>query len=127
MLDEHFAELTLCCVDVLSRPPVMPIMMDREALAKLYLTLDYSQKEILTCLTYSDGAVMSQRHFRRILRKLGLRRFTDENIILHVAIFIEKQLQGSGKLRGYRWMQNKCVQDGLSVTQRKAFYTYKTE
>ena len=69
---------------------------------------------------------MSQRHFRRILRKLRLRRFTDENIILHVAIFIEEQLQGSGKLRGYRWVQNRCVKDGLSVTQRKAFYTYKT-
>ena len=87
MLDGHFAQRALSCVDVLSWPPVMPIIMDREALTRLYFTLDYSQKEISTCLAYSDGAVMSQRHLRRILRKLGLHRFTDENNILHVAIY----------------------------------------
>lgn len=91
--------------------------MERDEYIELYFRLGYSQKEILACLACNDGIVISQRHLRRILRKLDLKRRIDLSDILEVAAFIEEQLQGSGQLYGYRWMHFKCIQEGYVVTQ----------
>ncbi|XP_077862696.1 uncharacterized protein LOC144344733 [Saccoglossus kowalevskii] len=54
---------------------------------------------------------------KRWLRKLGLFRRKKFTNIDDVVSFIQRQIQGSNQLPGYRWIHLKCIQSGLVVTQ----------
>ena len=94
--------------------------MERNTLIERYFGYGRSQKEILTCLAQTHGVITSQRHLRRLLKNLGLRRRSREtsSSLLKVAEFIEDKLETSDQLHGYRSMHLTCIQSGLIVSQK---------
>ncbi|XDV33831.1 hypothetical protein PO909_004099 [Leuciscus waleckii] len=77
-----------------------------------YFKLGMSYKDIVRSLALRHGYVISERHMKRILKLNGLfrRTFADLNEILG---FIIDQLNGPGRLHGYRWMHTKCLENGI--------------
>lgn len=84
---------------------------------QLYFDLGLTQKEMLSMLAHYQQVIISDRHLRRILRKLRLYRRKHYTDILEVALFIEDQLSNAGQLHGYRWMHMKCLQRGLVISR----------
>ena len=91
--------------------------MDRDELMYLYFSLGFNHKEILNCLAYSHGIIISLRTLRRSLKSMNLYRRKFKSDIVDVAVFVESQLQKHGQLHGYKLMHLKCIQNGLVVTQ----------
>jgi hypothetical protein len=89
--------------------------MDREALIIVYFSLGFSARDILASLAFVHGCIISQRHLRRLLKKLRLRRRKSFDDIDDVAAFISKEITKSGQLHGYRFMHLKCIKSGLNV------------
>ncbi|ELT95683.1 hypothetical protein CAPTEDRAFT_197362 [Capitella teleta] len=70
------------------------------------------QRLVIRCLT-ECGIEMSERHLRRQLVNLNLRR---SHVVIDEAIeFIYHELQHSGRLHGYRWMHQKLKSANISV------------
>lgn len=89
-------------------------MEDRNELIYTLYQLGLSQKDILIALaTY--GYILSERHLRRILASLSLWRRRGYSDLADVVRFIQKELNTSGCLHGYKWMYQKCQQEGLTV------------
>lgn len=89
-------------------------MADCDKLIKLYFELGMLYKEILLTLAERHNIVLSERHLKRKLSRLNLRRRQYSNDT-DVISFIQGQLISSGQLCGYRMMHAKCLQNGLRV------------
>ena len=84
-------------------------------------------REILNLKLFKNhGIVLSDRHLRRILKRLGLYRRKYTSHVLDVGAFILKELEGSGKQNGYRWLHRKCLINGFTVSQQTQFYQSDT-
>ena len=71
-------------------------------------------------MTYAlarNGFIISLRHLKRQLLRLGLSRRTYADIG-DVLMFVKNELKNSGRLHGYRWMWQKCLNHGLNVPRR---------
>ena len=88
-------------------------MCDRNDLVYYLFNLGMSQPEILAALA-QRGYIVSQRHLRRILSSLSLKRRSSYDIS-DVIRFIQGQISSSGMLHGYRWMWEKCKEHGYNV------------
>lgn len=89
-------------------------LQDRNELISLLHSLDLRQDDILHCLALA-GNIISKRHLKRILSNLGLfhrKHYTNTDDVI---LFIQQQMQESGMLHGYRWMFQKCKENGLHV------------
>ncbi|KAA0701668.1 hypothetical protein E1301_Tti021486 [Triplophysa tibetana] len=88
---------------------------DRETKAvgkKAVAASGMSYKDIVGSLALVHGKVISERTLKRILKSNGLcrRKYADLNEIIG---FIIDQLNGPGRLHGYRWMHTKCLEHGI--------------
>lgn len=92
---------------------------ERNDWVRLYFAMGLKYKDILTALAQFNGAVLSLRHLKRILKCLRLSRRHQYSEVGQVIDFIEKQLEGSGKLHGYRWMFERCKSEGLRCKQNE--------
>ena len=92
----------------------MAAVEERNSLVELYFHLGMKYKDIITILTDKHDITLSERQLKRVLLGLNLarRRYDD---LTDVIQFIEAQLEGSGRLHGYRMMCSKCYENGLSV------------
>ena len=84
---------------------------------KLYFNLGLRHGEILQLLNTVDNIVISMRTLRRILKCMGLYRRKNESDPLEVAAFLIDQLDGHGRLNGYKFHHLNCIQAGCVVTQ----------
>lgn len=77
---------------------------------KFNLGMNYN--DILQSLAVRHGVILSKRHLIRVLKMHGLKRreYADLGEVID---FIMHQLEGSGRLHGYRWMYNKCLKNGI--------------
>ena len=82
-----------------------------------YFRMGLSNAEIGMCLQLHHRVISSERTVKRRLSDLGLFRRKNYSDDFNIAFFIEKQLEGSGRMHGYKWMHLKCLQNGLTVTQ----------
>lgn len=87
--------------------------MDRDSLIKIYFNLGMGYQDMLTTLAL-QGIIVSKRQLTRILRAFGLYRRQYANIEDAID-FIVGQLEGPGKLNGYRWMYAKCLERGIRI------------
>ncbi len=79
--------------------------------------MGYSYEEIRCLLTVNHNVVVSLRQLKRLLKSYGLFRrkyYSDE---LDLALFIEGQLEESGKRLGYKAMHHMCISQGYACTQ----------
>ncbi|XP_063971427.1 uncharacterized protein LOC135158071 [Lytechinus pictus] len=81
---------------------------ERNAVIKICFEMGLMYKDIVTILATECGIVISFRHLKRLLRQHGLSRRKNYSDIGEVVDFILKQVEGSGRLHGYRWMFEKC-------------------
>lgn len=88
-----------------------------EGLIGLYFSLGLQQIEIISCLSLNHGINLSDRHLRRILKKMNLYRRKSYTDILTVARFIEENVANHNQLHGYKWIHLKCLQNNLVVNQ----------
>lgn len=82
-----------------------------------YFRMGMHQSEIVVSLAAIDNIFVSERHLRRILKDMGLRRKGRYSDLLIVARFLEQEIERCGQLCGYRWMHLRCIQNGFTVTQ----------
>ncbi|KAL3983607.1 DnaJ-like proiein [Sarotherodon galilaeus] len=73
--------------------------------------------EILLLLSSLDSIVISMRTLRRNLKRMGLYRRKNESDPIEVAGFLIDQLEGHGRLHGYKLHHLNCIQAGYVVTQ----------
>lgn len=87
--------------------------MDRDTLIKICFSMGMIYADILSTLALF-GIIVSARQLTRILRANGLyrRRYSDLDDAID---FIAGQLEGPGKLHGYRWMYAKCLEQGIRI------------
>ena len=87
------------------------IAMDRDSLIEGYFHLGINYTEILAFLVLCHGICLSMRQLKRILRERGLTRRSRLSPVNEIVDVIESELQGSGRLLGYRLMHKRI---GLS-------------
>ncbi len=80
---------------------------------KIYFSLGMSYQDILSALAL-HGIIVSKRQLTRILRACGLycRQYSELDDAID---FKAGQLEGPGKLHGYRWMYAKCSERGICI------------
>lgn len=93
-------------------------MNDMDELIKDYFKLGYTHVEIAATLSHLFNINLSVRQLQRELQRLELYRHKNQTDVGQVRRFIEKQLQESGELHGYRWMHLKVLQSGV-IARRK--------
>nr|XP_017208764.1 uncharacterized protein zmp:0000000984 [Danio rerio] len=86
-------------------------------LIKFYFMLGLRHGEILQLLISLDNVVISMRTLRRNLKHMGLYRRKNESDPMEVAAFLIDQLEGHGRLHGYKLHHLNCIQAGYVVTQ----------
>ena len=86
-------------------------------LIKFYFMLGLRHGKILLLLSTVDDIVISMHTQRRILKSMGLLRRKNESDPLEVASFLIDQLEGHGRLHGYKLHHLDCIQAGYVVTQ----------
>ena len=74
-----------------------------------YFRLGLSYKEILCRLLLKDNIEMSMISLKRRLKKLGLFRRKNKTDLEVVISFLDKELQSSGQLPGYRMMHRRYL------------------
>ena len=89
-------------------------MADRDQLCETLFHLGMSQSDMLYVLA-THGYILSQRHLKRILASKSLTRRKHYTDIADVVLYIQRELRQSGRLHGYRWMWEKCLQNGMKV------------
>jgi len=94
-------------------------------LIKFYFMLGLRHGEILLLLSTVDDIVMSMRTLRRVLKCMGLYRRKNESDPLEVASFLIDQLEGHGRLYGYKLHHLTCIQAGFVVTQNTVRHLLK--
>ena len=91
--------------------------MATEKAINIYFDLGLSYKDILSCLAYNEGIIMSRSTLKRKLKRQNLSRRKNKTNILEVAMFIQEEVEKSGQLHGYKLMHLKCIHRGYVVTQ----------
>jgi hypothetical protein len=87
---------------------------ERDDLIKLYYYIGMEYTNIMHVLAVDHDIIVSLRHLKRILKRMGMgrRNYSD---IEEALLFINLQLQGSGQLHGYRWLYQKCIDNGIEI------------
>ncbi|KAJ8319832.1 hypothetical protein KUTeg_001419 [Tegillarca granosa] len=88
---------------------------EQAATISTYLSFGIPYEEILGLLAQKHDVFISMKTLKRRLASYGLYRRKNFTDIIIVAMFIQEQVQLSGCLHGYRWMYNKCLQNGMVV------------
>ncbi|OWF45213.1 hypothetical protein KP79_PYT23580 [Mizuhopecten yessoensis] len=92
--------------------------MDRDIAAALYFHMGFTYMEILGALAVNHRIVISLRTLKRLLSRQNLFRRKHYTAIIDIALFINKELHGSGCMHGYRWMHRKCLHSGMTVSRK---------
>ncbi|OWF56043.1 hypothetical protein KP79_PYT20970 [Mizuhopecten yessoensis] len=92
--------------------------MDRDIAAALYFHMGFTYMEILGALAVNHRIVISLRTLKRLLSRQNLFRRKHYTAIIDIALFINKELHGSGCMHGYRWMHRKCSHSGMTVSRK---------
>ena len=87
---------------------------DRDQFIERYFSLGLTQSEICAFLVLSHGIRISVRQLKRILQRLGLRRWGHHTDLGLVISAIEQELEGSGSCIGYRAMWQR-LRNGLGM------------
>jgi hypothetical protein len=97
----------------------LPEEETRENLIAHYFQAGLSNKDILQALSFKHEIKLSLRHLKRLLQKMGLRRFPGrlgEAPRQEIVEAIRQELKGSGQSLGYRAMWQRLKQQhGLQV------------
>ncbi|KAL3852330.1 hypothetical protein ACJMK2_015987 [Sinanodonta woodiana] len=93
----------------------MADILDIDTLLRFYFRLNVSQKYMLELLAYKHQIVISRRTLQRKLKNIELYRKKNKTDLIQVTAFLQKQMEKSGCLHGYRWMYTKCCIEGLVV------------
>ena len=88
-----------------------------QSLVSDYFHDGFKYKEILSLLEVRHGVEISLRTLHRLLRKNSLYRKGVQSSAVEIVSFIQNELQGSGSCIGYRAMQQRCINNKLSVSQ----------
>ena len=88
-----------------------------DAAITMYHRLGYNQSEIVNSLLANHDKVISERHLRRYLTRLGLYRRRQHSDVADVALYILKEIELYGQLLGYRMMHMKCLWAGFVVSR----------
>ena len=89
--------------------------MDATDLIRMYFDLGLSYVDIVEILSSTHNITISLRNLKRKLHELHLDRRKTYADYADIFNFVEAQLRTSGQMHGYRWMANKCVENGLKV------------
>ena len=96
-------------------PRYIPVLqqscVERDDLIERYFQLGLQYWEILAFLLLSHGIVLSLRQLKRILARRGLRRRNNTSDVDTVLKAVETELNGSGRIVGYRGMWQRLQQD----------------
>lgn len=86
--------------------------MDKFEVISFYFNLGMKYSDILMSLAARHGVILSKRHLIWLLKMHGLKCKQDAGLleIIHV---IMDQLEGPGRLNGFRWMYNNCLKNGV--------------
>jgi len=84
---------------------------ERNQAIHLYFEMGLLYIDILRIL--AENLILSLRHLKRIIMKLGLFRRKQYSNVGDVIEFVQHQLKTSGKLHGYRWMYEKCLSHNI--------------
>ena len=106
--------------------PVTPGNSDRNSLIERYFSLGLDYSEILNFLLLVHGIRLSVRQLKRVLFSKGLCRRRNHSDIEEVIAAVERELDGSGSLIGYRQMHQRLRVDyGLVVSRETVRHTLK--
>lgn len=95
--------------------------MTRNEIIYHYKSEGHTHKEIVSLLLSVHDIVISQRQVRRILRNVEMhRKKPTRDIFLQAINFVERDMQDSGQVVGYRTMWKRLQQTGICIPQRKA-------
>ncbi|KAL3886728.1 hypothetical protein ACJMK2_026706 [Sinanodonta woodiana] len=89
----------------------------RIELIKFYFKLGLLYNAFITVRSVQHAITISQSHLRRILILNWLSSHKDYSDVANVLFCISNELNHSGQLHGYRWMQTKCLANGLKFRQ----------
>ncbi|KAL3857606.1 hypothetical protein ACJMK2_012287 [Sinanodonta woodiana] len=70
---------------------------------------------MLELLAYKHQIVISRRTLQKKLKNIEFYRKKNKTDLIQVAAFLQKRMEKSGCLHGYRWMYTKCCIEGLVV------------
>lgn len=99
----------------------------RDTLVEQYFDLGLNYVEIISFLLITHGITLSLRQLKRILRRKGLTKRKNHSDPAEVVAAIERELQGSGSLIGYRLMHQRLTTDyGLVVDRETVRNILKT-
>ncbi len=89
----------------------------RATLIRAYFNQQYTYKEIVASLANLHSIILTVRHLKRILKKMGLRRKVphDNNLLQTALDAISIELTGSGKCLGYRAMWKRLQKAGICI------------
>ena len=101
--------------------------LERDALTEQYFDLGLNYVEIISFLLFTHGISISLRQLKRLLRRKGLRRrqnYSDPAVVVGA---VEREIQGSGSLIGYRLLYQRLRTDyGLVANRETVRYILKT-
>ena len=92
-------------------------MTDRERLVSSYFMLGLPYEDILAILATNHDVVISIRTLHRILRSLSCYRRLHASPLPSIVEFIQLLLRQSGALHGYRWLHQRCIQEGFVISR----------
>lgn len=92
-------------------------MKIRQALLlQRYFFKGLSFSEIQKLLRQLHNVTFSVRHIRRVANSMQLYKRKQSNINRCIK-FIHQTISRTGSLHGYRWMQQKCIRNGLVISK----------
>ena len=107
------------CITALLWQSGLPNTFQGNDIINHYYSLDLAYSEILAFLLCFHGIEINLRQLKLLLRRQGLRRRKDHNVIRKILNAIETELEGSGNSIGYRQMHQRLRIDcGLVVRRR---------
>ncbi|XP_051782603.1 uncharacterized protein LOC127527557 [Erpetoichthys calabaricus] len=92
----------------------------------MYFDLGLEQKDILLCLAHNHGIIVSLRTLQRNLQCLNLYRRKHKTDSLDLALFLQQEINKSGRLHGYKWMHAKCLAKGFVTDSESIRFLLKT-
>lgn len=106
--------------------PVTPGNSYHNSLIECYFSLGLDYSEILNFLLLVHGIQLSVRQLKRVLFSKGLCRRRNHSDIEEVIAAVERELDGSGSLIGYRQMHQRLRIDyGLVVSRETVQHALK--
>jgi hypothetical protein len=90
-------------------------MSSVQELATKYFEMGLLYRDIVSTFEKVHHITISERHLKRILRGLTLRRRGEYSSLHDVVHFLMTEIRGSGMLHGYRMMHARCIQNNVRV------------